>query len=328
MNNSTVLSPSRQFHAWIHLLSLGFFILSSSFFPLRAQSSFPYPTLPAELRTPQERGTYLLVHYWDRFDFGDTALVRRPDITEQGFANFIDLLPRIDSVATEQGVEAFVERAFGTSVPPAVRSHFALLADHYLYDPNSPLRSDPLYILFLSRMQHLPTFTAAERERFAYRLRLLAKNQPGTVAADFAYIDRQGHKATLHHTPAELLLLYFHDPDCADCHALTARLRADSLLQASTGLRVLAVYPDADTPHWRDHPQPFPSTWMDAYSPSGEVADRQLYFLRATPSLYLLDRDKRVILKDTTPQALDDYLAARLAAHPVRAAQSTPTPNP
>mgnify|MGYP000178762057 FL=1 len=61
----------------------------------QAQEDFPYPSVPAELTTPQERADYVVRHYWDNINFQDTTLIHRPSMIEQGFVNFIDLLPRL-----------------------------------------------------------------------------------------------------------------------------------------------------------------------------------------------------------------------------------------
>jgi len=277
------------------------------------EAAFPYPAIPAALQTVEERGAYLMEHYWDGFSMTDTTLIHRPEVTEQGFANFIDLLPRVDSIAAERGVRMFTRHVYGAdSVPQNMRSHFIKLTEHYLYDPNSPMRSDDIYAMFLRQMLEQQTaFDGAERERMAYRLKNIMKNQPSTQATDFAYIDREGRRRTLYTTEAELLMLYFNDPDCENCHETTATLSRDSLFADNPRLTVLAVYPDADTELWRQKPQPFPKGWTDAYSPNGEITARQLYFIRATPTIYLLDSRKRVLLKDPSPQFLTAWLRER-----------------
>ena len=42
----------------------------------------------------------------------------------------------------------------------------------------------------------------------------------------------------------------------------------------------------------------YPANWIDAYSPDGEITQKLLYYIPATPSFYLLDANKKVILKD------------------------------
>lgn len=290
---------------------LGLAAVLSLLFPSVAQAqteAFPYPAVPETLRTPQARGAFLAEHYWDNFSFSDTTCIHKPELTELGFVNFIDLLPRVDSTAAVRGVAVFSAVAFRQDTPSNVRSYFADLAEHYLYDPNSPLRSDVLYMMFLERLSAASSFGPAERERFSFRLKNLAKNQVGTPAADFRFIDRRGQESTLYATKSDLTLLYFYDPDCENCHETTALFSQNRLLTDNPRLTVLAVYPDADTDFWRQHPQSFPSSWVDAYSPDGEVG-AQLYFIRATPTILLLDMNKRVILKDPSPQGLLQYLS-------------------
>lgn len=69
-------------------------------------------------------------------------------------------------------------------------------------DPNSPMRNEEHYILFLEALLSLPGLPEAERIRPAYRLETTRKNRPGTIAADFAYTDHRGKRQTLHGTPA------------------------------------------------------------------------------------------------------------------------------
>lgn len=282
-------------------------LLSLSVAAVAQEEQFPYPTVPQELRTVESRAAFITEHYWDNFDFNDTTLIHKPEITEQGFANFVDLLTRVDSTMAVNGVAVFSSTAFKKSTPANMREYMAELTEHYLYDPNSPMRSDELYLLFLDRLSVAPAFTAAERERFNFRRINLRKNQVGTVAADFEYIDRKGRKNTLHATEGEYTLLYFYDPDCENCHETTAMFSKNDLLTTNPRLTVLAVYPDADTDLWRKEPQSFPTTWVDAYSPNGAVA-AGLYFIRATPTILLLDKNKRVILKDPSPDMLIQYL--------------------
>lgn len=274
------------------------------------EAAFPYPAIPQELRTPQERGAWLLEHYWDGYDFADTTLIRKTEVPEQGFANFVDLLPRFDSLAMERGVDAFAQGAFGLDTPRKVRSHFVQLTELYLFDEASPMRSDSLYARFLRRMAAAPAFDVAERGRFSWLLGMIGRNQRGSIAADFSYADRNGHRSSLQNTDAELLLLYFHDPGCDICHTVTAQLSADSRLTADPRVKVLAIAPDADEAAWRDNPQPFPSTWIDAHCIDG--TPRQLYFIRSLPAIYLLDKDRRVLLKEPPADELTAFLAGYL----------------
>ena len=67
------------------------------FFPLyiTAQETFPLPDVPKTLKGVEARANYLASHYWDKIDFTDNALVGNKDISEQGFSNFISIMPYV-----------------------------------------------------------------------------------------------------------------------------------------------------------------------------------------------------------------------------------------
>ena len=94
---------------------------------------FPYPTVPDTLRTAETRALYVMEHYWDRFNFADTTLMHRPETTEQGFANFIDLLPRVAPSTATLGIKAFADHLYNikpanaddSNTPERIREYFA-----------------------------------------------------------------------------------------------------------------------------------------------------------------------------------------------------------
>ena len=43
---------------------------------------FPFPEIPSVLTSPTVRKTFLLTHYWDSYNFSDTALVNNRAVTE------------------------------------------------------------------------------------------------------------------------------------------------------------------------------------------------------------------------------------------------------
>ena len=63
-------------------------------------------------------------------------------------------------------------------------------------------------------------------------------------------------------------------------------------------LKVLAMYIDEDLTAWRENSGKYPNEWIYAYDHNLVLRDNNIYGLRAIPSLYLLDKEKRVILKD------------------------------
>ena len=49
---------------------------------------------------------------------------------------------------------------------------------------------------------------------------------------------------------------------------------------------------------WREYAPIYPENWINAYDYAQAINNEGLYFVRAIPSIYLLDGEKRVIYKD------------------------------
>ena len=71
--------------------------------------AFRLPDVPETLRDPADRADYLALHYWDCFDFADTALLSCPEITEQAFVDFLSVLPHAREAAA--AVDTLYSRA-------------------------------------------------------------------------------------------------------------------------------------------------------------------------------------------------------------------------
>jgi len=89
------------------------------------------------LTAPEDRAAYLSLHYWDHFDFADTSLISRPEITEQAFVDFLGILPYTDRA--QAAIDTLFRRA---ATGQEMLYHFIGLSDKYLYEPNSPMHDE------------------------------------------------------------------------------------------------------------------------------------------------------------------------------------------
>lgn len=245
--------------------------------------------------------------WWSAFDFGDSTAANR-DRAEQMMADWIFASAKTDSLTRVRAAKAFVHRAAASS---RWRDYWQL-TDHYLGNPNSPLRDDRLFVAVIR--EALEAFPLGELDsvKWADRMCCIDRNQVGSVATDFAFVRRDGKRdgagtladfVSAHVQKGQYLLLLFYDPDCDNCKLTLEHMRSDEQLAEwieHGQLKVLAVYAEADLAMWRAHPEEVNATWYDAYSPDGEVQTHMRYYLPAAPSLYLLDHERRVVLKDAT----------------------------
>ncbi|WP_290540891.1 DUF5106 domain-containing protein [Alistipes sp.] len=254
---------------------------------------------PAGL-APDEQRDYLRSHYWDRFDFSDSLFVSEADTLQmiEAFARYIAVLS--DRPADSAPMDSLMHRA--SSSKPML-DYFAMLAATVLYDPNSPLRNDEFYIPVLRAQLASPFYNDYERIAPQYELNLALQNRLGEPANDFRYTLASGASGTLYGLNAEYVLLFINNPGCAMCREIREAISSSPMLSEMIErgrLKVLTLYPDEDLTEWHNYRDHIPASWINAYDKGCVIREKNLYNLHAIPALYLLDRNKRVLVKDST----------------------------
>lgn len=272
----------------------------------------PLPEIPAALRDPRQRAAYLVAHFWDALDFRDTRRTRDEAFMEQQFVDWIALFPHADTTALFPAVADLLDRA-----EPASDLWFSLtgLAEKYLYDPNSPMLDEAAYTLFLRAVLATPGLDDACCIRPRAQLAEIALNRPGTLAPDFAWLRPDGSTGSLHDVRADRLLLFFYDAECAQCAAEIDWLEHDPAIAAQCAagrLAIAAICVDGTPEAWRRKLPTLSDRWIIGYA-AGDRYPEGRYVLRAVPSFYLLDADKRVLLKDAPPALVARTLAGTAA---------------
>lgn len=267
---------------------------------VQKKTIFTQPDIPPLITNPQERIAYVVTHYWDHFNFADTTLAGNAEMTEQAFVNYLSLLPNTTMDVVEKSVSEMIGKAITTG--NATFDHFAALYEKYLYDPNSPFRQEDYYIVVLRCIIANDKVDEQQKIRPRYQLGMALKNRPGTIAADFTITLHNGRTIKLSAITAEYTLLFFNNPDCHDC----ARVKQVLGKLSDTRIKVVAVYPDEDPALWRQ--TKYPPDWINGYDAGQVISNGQLYDLKAIPTLYLLDRQKRVILKDAVAEQIPGWL--------------------
>ena len=283
--------------------------------PDTLSADLPLPAIPATLRTPHERASYLLAHFWDGMSFADTLRSRNSDFMEQNLVNYLSLFPHAPAEARTEAVHQLMQRA-ETDKPAYLL--LAGLAEKYLYTTGSPMQSEEHFIPFLEETARTSLLNETEKSRPRFLLVAALKNRPGTVATDFAYHTLEGNLQTLHTTPsAPRLLLMFYNPDCTHCRQAIALLHADGLFKQMLydgRLTVLAINTenDCETPSYPEahshRENELPDGWT-AGTAAPTLTDNELYVLPSMPTLYLLDKEKHVLLKEAVPEQVLAHLA-------------------
>ena len=286
--------------------------------------ALPFPDVfpPAMMEDAKSRAEYMALNTWNRLvdpareypsDSTLVSGVRKGDV-EQKFATWCKILDAAGHKTAHKAVNKLFDAALAGEKANAssnVFETFVELVEKYLFDPNSPYRNEDYYGLYADRLAKYPGLSAEMQDKYARDAHLCALNRVGTKATDFRFADRRGKMHTLYGVKAPYTLLFFSNPGCDACMSIINVLKGEPRIAqmiASGQLAVLNIYIDEDLEAWRSYMPIYPDEWYNGFDPDFVIRNEELYNVRAIPSLYLLDANKTVLLKDAPENKVFDYL--------------------
>lgn len=276
---------------------------------VQSSAKFPYPKVPAMMQSQEQAAEWFAVHFWDKY-FEDENRICDSITVEQAYSEYAALLitaPPAIMVKAQDRMLSEAEKA-------GELKRISALADKYFFDANSPYRNEECYIPVLGKVLSCPESDDAAKEKAAHLLPLISLNRLGTVAADFTYTLKNGRTARMHDIKAERLIMFFSNPGCTSCKEIIEALKGSpkvSAMLADGSLKILNLYPDSDLGEWYKYMSHYPEEWINAFDAEGAVngdTGEKIYYLRAIPSLYLLDAEKRVLCKDAPSELVLNML--------------------
>lgn len=258
-----------------------------------------------ESASPAERTARMARCYWENTD---TAMIADKQAMQQAFLGYIAIL---ESMPPQDAARTVKETMHDMERTPRLHRALTSLATHYLYNIESPLLNEPLYLPFAESAAMSSLLSEQEMARCMHRIDVARKNNPGNPVGDFAYTTPDGRQTTLHDTQGGMLLLMFHDPECDNCKQTLQLLSENGTIKkliADGTLTPLLIYTEGDSSIWHAHKNNHPHGWLHGFDATESIKMKRIYELRAMPSIYLLDSAKRVLLKDVLPARLIPYL--------------------
>ena len=264
-------------------------------------------------------------HYWDEISFMDNRIIRTPFFLPKVERYFRDILiPAADTIIKESDYLLLLARTNSEMYK------FLLnwLTDEYIYPKY--MGQDAVFVhLFENYHSKGVSNWLNEKQLTAIsnRAYMVMSNLIGEKAADLDMVDSTGKPTPLYGVNAEFTVVCFWDPTCSHCREEVPKL--DSLYQAKwkqQGVKIYGVLSENEKVKWIQFiKENNLKDWIHVYQTEETkktIADsqkpgyKQLYDITQTPTLYLLDKEKRIIAKKLTLQQMDDLLQTKLKNKP------------
>ena len=137
-------------------------------------------------------------------------------------------------------------------------------------------------------------------------------NQMGMNAPRLTILDTLLDPLDLKMISADYTVLFFYRPSCGHC-----KKSAPVLLDAyhglqSEGVEVLGVNVDTDIDEWKKFIEEFQLDWVNGADPFTRSNFRREYNVRTTPTIYVLDKEKKIIAKKLGVEQIEGFLRDRI----------------
>lgn len=181
------------------------------------------------------------------------------------------------------------------------QKHKKLLSifEEMLSEPTWDYHNEELFRVLVEHASTAYCLNNNERLRPKAMLDVVHKNAPGQVANDINYETSDGSQNRLNEISTPYTLIFFNDPECFSCSKVKDRLDTCTILKnmvCDSMLTVIGIYPYNNLEEWKL--EPMPEYIINGWDYEQKIEEEQTYDLMTMPLFYLLDRDKRVILKN------------------------------
>ncbi|MCS5490015.1 TlpA family protein disulfide reductase [Algoriphagus limi] len=282
---------------------------------IKANLPMDYPDFegsPEEIQMSQYRFTK--DHYFDNLDISDPRMLRTPFLFSR-IDNYIQRLTYQNPDSLIQSIDWILKEA----KPSEETFKFYLI--HFLntYARSKIIGMDAVYVhLALNYYaKGQADWTDPEQlEKIVSNAKTLEPLLIGKVAPDLKLQRQDGSSVTLHELNSPYTVLYFWRYDCGACQTSTPILRSFFEKYKDQGVEIMAVCMktgDEVGGCWDYVKETEIADWVHAVDPNGNAQVHAVYDVKSTPTIYILDQDKRIVLKRLGADQLDEVMGQILA---------------
>lgn len=268
------------------------------FFNILSQNNkIKYPEIPENIISRSERMNYICVHFWDNTEFEDENILN--DIT--GFKDFIYLLTHVPDSVAKIGVTNLLIRCMDNN---AALSRVDDILKQYFDNSLSIYKDEEMYVMILREMLKLP-LNEYYKVRAQFRIEMAMKNRVGDIASNLSFV-YNNKTCQLYDISSPYILLYFNSSECHECKEAKRKLEKSERIRnvlSSGMLKVLSIDIIGNKPEQKEL-----AGWINGFDVNYLLDEELLYFIQTVPTFYLLDKNKRVLLKDVSVDKIISYI--------------------
>ena len=277
--------------------------------------------IPVTHQDSLDNYNYYKAHYWDGITFMDDRIIRTPFFLPKLETYYRNVMPPVaDSLIKDIDYKLLLAR----NAPEMYKFLLNWFTDEYI---NPKYMGQDAVFVHLFENYHSKGLTSwltqKQLDVITRRAYMQMSNLIGEKAANIEMLNTEDKPTSLYDVKADYTVLVFWDPTCGHCKIELPKI--DSVYRASwkkNDVKIFAVLTEDQKPEWlkyiKEHNL---NDWINVYATKEmEQAEataqrpgfRQLFDVIMTPTLFLLDKDKRIIGKKLNWEQLNYFLKVKI----------------
>ena len=276
-------------------------------YAVRVAKVYQPPFLPA-LMNKDERLNFLKQHYFDKVDFTDTALLRSMVFANKAIS-YLSLYSN-NRLAQKQLEAEFIKAVTIMLSAASVNAEIFKFWLDYLVGGFDKYHLDEVITYIADNFQD--PFACEDQQRktaLQKKLETFKKIAVGKISPDMEVPDAKGKPVKLSDIVSEYTLVVFWSTQCPHCVSMMPRLKELYEKQNPRRFEVMAVSIDTSRTEWTGFLKEQKLNWInvsDLKGFAGKSADD--FNIYATPTIFLLDREKKILSKPISLRELEESL--------------------
>lgn len=275
----------------------------------KANKRIDVPEAPSGADEQDFKYQYFKRHYWDYFDLSDPVMLRlSTPIYKEKYNNYLDKLvyQHPDSLIKE--IDMLVAKAKDDEDT----YKYAVWTAVIKYQYPDIMGLDEVYVHLFDKY-----FATGEMDFWANaqlkknlkdRADQLRSSLIGKTAPNLIMLNQNLQQQSLYNIKKDYTVIYFFDPDCGHCKKETPKL-VDFYNTTDFDVEVFAVSADTSMTKMKNYIKDMNMNWITVNGPRTITPPyHQLYDAATTPTIYVLDRDKKIIAKKLPAERLNEFL--------------------
>ncbi len=281
--------------------------LNSSSYAMRIIRLYRTPYLPSSLRK-DDRINYLKAHFFDQVDFQDTLLLNSNAWSNKAI-NYLSLYS--NNQLPRKQLEAEFIRAITIMLSAAAINQevYKFLLDYIVGGFDKYHFDDVLTYIADNFQDPFACEDQARKTNLQKKLDNFKKIAVGREAPDINSPDPKGKNIPMSGIGTEFTLVLFWSSECGHCAEMLPRVKELYEGQKTKKYEVYAVSLDTSRTAWTKFVRDGKFKWINVSDLKGfDSPAANDYNIYATPTMILLDRQKKILAKPVSYRELEEAL--------------------